>query len=128
MDPQIEIAICEMRKSHPRWGARRIEGELTRKGIEALAPSSIHQALRRNNLVADQAPRRQRTFIRFQRDVANGRAPMMPGSGSTRGVDVNLTDLDILIVDDQEANILKKTADARGLLPDPSDGRVGRRS
>jgi transposase InsO family protein len=71
MDPQIEIAICELRKSHPRWGARRVHAELSRRGIDPPAVSSIHQALRRNHLVADQAPRRQKTFIRFQRDIAN---------------------------------------------------------
>ena len=71
MDPQVEIEICQMRKAHPRWGARRIQGEITRKGIEAPAVSSIHQALRRNHLVADQPPRRPRAFKRFQREISN---------------------------------------------------------
>ncbi|MPZ68929.1 MAG: IS481 family transposase [Actinobacteria bacterium] len=71
MDPQVEIEICQMRKAHPRWGARRIQGELERKGIEAPAPSSIHQALRRNHLVADQPPRRPKAFTRFQRKISN---------------------------------------------------------
>lgn len=71
MDPQIEIEICQMRKAHPRWGARRIHAELGRKGIEAPAVSSIHQALRRNHLVADQPPRRPKAFTRFQRDISN---------------------------------------------------------
>lgn len=71
MDPQIEIEICQMRKAHPRWGARRIHGELERRGITAPAVSSIHQALRRNHLVADQPPRRSSSFIRFQRDISN---------------------------------------------------------
>ena len=71
MDPQIEIEICHLRKTHPRWGARRIHAELTRTGIQAPAVSSIHQALRRNHLVATQPPRRQKAFKRFQREISN---------------------------------------------------------
>lgn len=71
MDPQVEIEICRLRKTHPRWGARRIHAELTRAGIQAPAVSSIHQALRRNHLVATQPPRRRKAFKRFQREIAN---------------------------------------------------------
>ena len=71
MDPQIEIEICTMRKAHARWGARRIHAELSRRGFEAPAVSSIHQALRRNHLVAAQPPRRQKAFKRFQRTISN---------------------------------------------------------
>jgi transposase InsO family protein len=71
MDPQIEIKICTLRKSHPRWGARRIHAELERAGFTPPAVSSIHQALRRNHLVADQAPRRRKAFKRFQREISN---------------------------------------------------------
>jgi transposase InsO family protein len=71
MDPQIEMEICRLRKTHPRWGARRIHAELTRAGIQAPAVSSIHQALRRNHLVATQPPRRRKAFKRFQREIAN---------------------------------------------------------
>lgn len=71
MDPQIEIKICSLRKSHPRWGARRIHAELERSGFTPPAVSSIHQALRRNRLVADQAPRRRKAFKRFQREISN---------------------------------------------------------
>ncbi len=71
MDPQIEIRICAFRKAHPRWGARRIHAELMRAGLEPPAVSSIHQALRRNHLVADQAPRRKKAYKRFQREISN---------------------------------------------------------
>ncbi len=71
MDPQIEIEICRLRKTHPRWGARRIHIELQRVGTEAPAVSSIHQALRRNHLVATQPPRRQKAFKRLQREISN---------------------------------------------------------
>ena len=71
MDPQIEIKICTLRKAHPRWGARRIHAELQRAGLAPPAVSSIHQALRRNRLVADQAPRRRKAYKRFQREISN---------------------------------------------------------
>jgi transposase InsO family protein len=71
MDPQIEIRICTLRKAHPRWGARRIHAELARAGFDPPAVSSIHQALRRNHLVADQAPRRRQAYKRFQRAISN---------------------------------------------------------
>lgn len=71
MDPQVEIEICRLRKTHPRWGARRIHAQLVRAGIDAPAVSSIHQALRRNHLVATQPPRRQKALKRFQREISN---------------------------------------------------------
>lgn len=49
---ELELEIVEMRKDHPRWGARRIRTELTRVGIEAPAVSTVHQVLVRNGLVA----------------------------------------------------------------------------
>jgi transposase-like protein len=57
IEPGLERMICELRTRHPRWGARRIRAELTRAGIDAPAVSTIHQALKRNYLVAPQALR-----------------------------------------------------------------------
>ena len=67
----LEEHICRMRKEHPRWGARRIQAELSRRGLEPPAISSIHQALRRNHLVAPQPPRRPIALKRFEREVSN---------------------------------------------------------
>ena len=69
--PELEIRICEMRKGHPRWGARRIRTELTRAGIDPPAISTIHRVLVRNGLVAAQPPRRPRADKRFEREIAN---------------------------------------------------------
>lgn len=71
MDPDLELNICRLRKDHPRWGARRIRAELTRAGFSPPAVSTIHQALRRNHLVAEQPPRRQKFDKRFEREVSN---------------------------------------------------------
>lgn len=68
---ELELRICEMRKDHPRWGARRIRTELTRAGIDPPAVSTVHQVLVRNGLVAVQPPRRPRADKRFEREIAN---------------------------------------------------------
>jgi transposase InsO family protein len=67
----LEAEIVTLRKRHPRWGARRIQAELERAGIEPPAVSTIHRALRRNSLVAPQPPRRQPARKRFERELAN---------------------------------------------------------
>lgn len=67
----LEVRICEMRRDHPRWGARRIRTELIRAGLDAPAISTTHQVLIRNGLVAVEPPRRPRADKRFERDIAN---------------------------------------------------------
>ncbi len=71
IDPELEVAICRLRKDHPRWGARRIRAELQRAGTSPPAVSTIHQVLRRNHLVALQPPRRPKASKRFVREVSN---------------------------------------------------------
>jgi transposase InsO family protein len=71
MDPELEARICRLRKDHPRWGARRIRAELARAGVSPPVVSTIHQALRRNHLVALQPPRRKRFDKRFERGISN---------------------------------------------------------
>jgi len=71
IDPRLEALICRLRSDHPSWGARRIHSELERSGTAPPAISTIHQALRRNGLVAAQRPRRERADRRFERPFAN---------------------------------------------------------
>lgn len=71
IDYDLEVEICKMRKDHPRWGARRIRDELLRAGIDPPAISTIHQALRRNHLVADQPKKRRKFLKRFEREAPN---------------------------------------------------------
>jgi transposase InsO family protein len=71
IDPHLEAEMCRMRKDHPRWGARRIAAELSRRGVDPPAVSTIHHALRRNHLVALQPPRRPVARRRFEREVSN---------------------------------------------------------
>lgn len=71
IDARLEARIVELRRRHPRWGARRIHAELARAGTVPPAVSTIHQALKRNHLVAPQPPRRVKAAKRFEREVAN---------------------------------------------------------
>lgn len=67
----LEVEIVSLRRKHPRWGARRIHGELGRAGIEPPAVATIHRALRRNQLVAPQPARRRKATKRFERELCN---------------------------------------------------------
>jgi transposase InsO family protein len=71
IEPWLEARIVELRRRHPRWGARRIHAELARAGIEPPAVATIHRALRRNHLVAPQPPRRPKATRRFERELPN---------------------------------------------------------
>jgi transposase InsO family protein len=71
IDPLLEAEICELRRRHPRFGARRIRAELERAGIEPPAVSTVHQVLRRNHLVAPQPPRTRKATRRFERECPN---------------------------------------------------------
>jgi transposase InsO family protein len=71
MDAVVEETLCLLRKDHPKWGARRIRAELTRRGIKPPAVSSIHRALVRNNLVAVRPSRPRPATQRFERASPN---------------------------------------------------------
>ncbi|MEV5541036.1 IS481 family transposase [Saccharopolyspora shandongensis] len=64
----VEALVCELRRQHPRWGARRISHELGRRGVDP-APSraTVHRILVRNGLVDPQAQQHKRTYKRWQR-------------------------------------------------------------
>ena len=67
----LEAEICTLRRRHPRFGARRIRAELRRAGISPPATSTIHQVLRRNQLVSPQPRRRPKADKRFERECPN---------------------------------------------------------
>jgi transposase InsO family protein len=70
--PEVEAAICEMRRAHPRWGQRRIEFDLGRQGCPGPIPSvsTIYRVLVRHGLV-EAVPRRRRRqdYKRSQREA-----------------------------------------------------------
>jgi transposase InsO family protein len=65
-----EALVCELRRAHPRWGARRIAFEVAQRGTDR-APSraTVHRVLERNGLVVPQAQRHKRKYKRWQRET-----------------------------------------------------------
>jgi transposase InsO family protein len=70
LDAHVEALTCELRRAHPRWGARRIAWELAQRGV-AGAPSraTVHRVLVRNAMVTPQAQRHKRKYRRWQRET-----------------------------------------------------------
>jgi transposase InsO family protein len=68
--PELEQAICELRREHPGWGPRRIEHQLTRLGVDPPpSRSSIYRCLRRHQLIELRRRRKRRDeFRRWERD------------------------------------------------------------
>ena len=66
----VETQICELRREHPRWGARRISHELGLRGLEA-PPSraTVHRVMARNGLITAQAQEHKRKYKRWQREA-----------------------------------------------------------
>jgi transposase InsO family protein len=64
--PEVEAAICELRRNHPRWGARRLVFELGRRGCPGPIPSriTVHRVLIRHGLVDPTSRRRGRQDYR----------------------------------------------------------------
>ncbi len=69
---EVEAAVCEMRRDHPRWGPVRIEFELGRNGCPGPVPSraTVYRILVRHGLVAGRNRRRRREdYRRWQRET-----------------------------------------------------------
>jgi transposase InsO family protein len=62
---EAEALVCELRRAHPRWGARRIAFEVAQRGTDR-APSraTVHRVLERNGMVTPQAK-----YKRWQRET-----------------------------------------------------------
>jgi transposase InsO family protein len=70
-DEAIEALVCDVRRSHPAWGGRKIRGFLLRQGhCDVPAASTITAILRRNELLAN-ATAPKRDFTRFERTEPN---------------------------------------------------------
>jgi transposase InsO family protein len=67
---EVEALACEMRRAHPRWGARRIAFELGQAGVSA-PPSraTVHRLRVRNGLVRHQEQQHRRKYKRWQRQA-----------------------------------------------------------
>ncbi|WP_200931411.1 IS481 family transposase [Frankia sp. R43] len=67
---EVEALICQLRREHPRWGARRIRHELAGRGLP-VAPSraTVHRVLTRNGMIDPQAQEHKRKYRRWQRET-----------------------------------------------------------
>jgi transposase InsO family protein len=67
---EAEALVCELRRAHPRWGARRIAFEVAQRGT-AGGPSraTVHRVLVRNAMVTPQAQRHKRKYRRWARET-----------------------------------------------------------
>ncbi len=67
---ETEALVCELRRAHPRWGARRIAFEVAQRGT-AGAPSraTVHRVLVRNAMVTPQAQQHKRKYRRWARET-----------------------------------------------------------
>ncbi len=69
---EVEAAVCELRRKHPRWGPRRIVHVLERSGAVSPVPSrmTVYRILVRHGLVEPGVRRRKRSdYKRWQRDA-----------------------------------------------------------
>jgi transposase-like protein len=78
----VEVAVAEMRRQHPRWGSRRIGMELLRKPLPGLvvpAERTIDRILIRQGLLTVRPRKRPKdSFVRFER----------PGPMQLWGIDI----------------------------------------
>src|SRR5690349_15748028 len=69
---EVEAAVCELRREHPRWGPARLVFELDKAGVSPV-PSrmSAYRALVRHGLVEPGTRRRRKdTYRRWEREAA----------------------------------------------------------
>jgi transposase InsO family protein len=94
---EVEVRVAEMRREHPRWGAKRIRMELLRRPVEGwTVPSTatVNRILRRQGLVTPRPRKRPRdSFKRFERpgpmqlwqiDIVGGVWIVNPATGELR--------------------------------------------
>jgi transposase InsO family protein len=68
----VEVVVVEMRRKHPRWGAKRIRMQLLKAGGAAVVPAerTINRILSRHGLLEHKTRKRRReSFKRWQRDA-----------------------------------------------------------
>src|ERR1700733_12538295 len=67
---EVEAAVCELRRAHPRWGPKRLVFEMSRRSHGTVTRSTVYRVLVRNGLVEPGARRRRRQdYKRWERPV-----------------------------------------------------------
>lgn len=71
MSVEIEVAVLEMRRAHPTWGAKRIVFELGKQRCDPPSESSVYRALRRAGVIDPNTRRRRKEqWKRWERGAA----------------------------------------------------------
>jgi predicted DNA-binding transcriptional regulator AlpA len=93
----VEVTVAEMRRKHPRWGAKRIRMQLLRApavaGMVVPSERTINRILLRHGLAQPRPRRPKSSFVRFGRpgpmqlwqvDIVGGLWPVNPATGEAR--------------------------------------------
>ena len=69
LDDDVAAQICDLRRAHRKWGPRRLQYELGRKGVDPLpSRSTVYRVLVREHLVQARPRRRSRdSYRRWER-------------------------------------------------------------
>jgi transposase InsO family protein len=68
---EVESAVCELRRAHPKWGPKRLVFEMDRRGHGTVTRSTVYRVLVRNGLIEPKSRKRRRQdFKRWERPVA----------------------------------------------------------
>jgi transposase InsO family protein len=67
---ELESAVCELRRAHPKWGPKRLVFEMGRRGHGTVTRSTVYRVLVRNKLIEPRSRRRRRQdYTRWERPV-----------------------------------------------------------
>jgi transposase len=67
----LESAVCELRRAHPKWGPKRLVFEMDRRGHGTVTRSTVYRVLVRNGLIEPKSRKRRRQdYKRWERPVA----------------------------------------------------------
>ena len=67
---ELESAVCELRRAHPKWGPKRLVFEMGRRGLGPVTRSTVYRVLVRNQLIEPRSRRRRRQdYKRWERPV-----------------------------------------------------------
>ena len=71
IEAEVESAVCELRRAHPKWGPKRLVFEMDRRGHGTVTRSTVYRVLVRNRLIEPKSRKRRRQdFKRWERPVA----------------------------------------------------------
>jgi transposase len=70
IEAEVESAVCELRRAHPKWGPKRLVFEMDRRGHGTVTRSTVYRVLVRNGLIEPKSRKRRRQdYRRWERPV-----------------------------------------------------------